>query len=133
MRELKNKSGNDRQRILLIEDNYDTQLIFKIYLREFYDLEIAETAEQGIELLRKNEYDLLVLDINLPGKLDGSAVLNELRNEMNKKDFPVLVVTAYAMKGDRDKYIQQGANAYLPKPVRKDDFMEKVRSFTAVA
>ena len=130
---LENVSGDIRQKILLIEDNYDTQLIFKIYLREYYDMEVAETAEEGIELLRKNNYDLLVLDINLPGKLDGSAVLNELRNEMNKKDFPVLVVTAYAMNGDREKYLQQGANAYLPKPVRKDDFMDKVRSFTAVA
>ncbi len=133
MWELENITENIRQKILLIEDNYDTQLIFKIYLREFYDMEVAGTAEEGIEMLRKNNYDLLVLDINLPGKLDGSAVLNELRNEMNKKDFPVLVVTAYAMSGDREKYIQQGANAYLPKPVRKDDFMDKIRSFTAVA
>ena len=133
MWELENITENIRQKILLIEDNYDTQLIFKIYLREFYDMEVAGTAEEGIEMLRNNNYDLLVLDINLPGKLDGSAVLNELRNEMNKKDFPVLVVTAYAMSGDREKYIQQGANAYLPKPVRKDDFMDKIRSFTAVA
>jgi CheY-like chemotaxis protein len=131
--ELENITENIRQKILLIEDNYDTQLIFKIYLREFYDMEVAGTAEEGIEMLRKNNYDFLVLDINLPGKLDGSAVLNELRNKMNKKDFPVLVVTAYAMSGDREKYIQQGANAYLPKPVRKDDFMDKIRSFTAVA
>ncbi|MGA8264897.1 MAG: response regulator [Ignavibacteriaceae bacterium] len=133
MWELENITENIRQKILLIEDNYDTQLIFKIYLREFYDMEVAGTAEEGIEMLRKNNYDFLVLDINLPGKLDGSAVLNELRNKMNKKDFPVLVVTAYAMSGDREKYIQQGANAYLPKPVRKDDFMDKIRSFTAVA
>ena len=124
---------NDRQKILLIEDNLDTQLIFRVYLRDQYSLEVADTAEMGIKLLRENNYDLLILDINLPGKLDGTAVLNELRNEMNKKDFPVLVVTAYAMNGDREKYLQQGANAYLPKPVRKDDFMDKVRSFTAVA
>jgi len=130
---LKNINGETRQKILLIEDNYDTQLIFKIYLRELYELEIAETAEDGIELLKKNNYNLLILDINLPGKLDGSAVLNELRNEMNRNDFPVLVVTAYAMKGDREKYLSQGANDYLPKPIMKDDFMDRVRNFTAVA
>ena len=126
-------NDNRRRRILLIEDNSDTQLIFKIYLRELYDLEIADTAEAGIKLLKENEYDLLILDINLPGELDGSAVLNELRNEMQKKDFPVLVVTAYAMKGDREKYLQQGANDYLPKPVIKDVFMDKIRYFTDVA
>ena len=130
---MENISGNIRQRILLIEDNYDTQLIFKIYLRELYNLDLAETAEEGIELLQKNTYDLLILDMNLPGKLDGSAVLNTLRNEMNKKDFPVLVVTAYATKGDKEKFLQQGANDYLPKPVLKDDFMDRVRNFLALA
>ncbi len=122
-----------RKKILLIEDNFDTQLIFKIYLRNLFDMEITETAESGIELLKKNKYDLLILDINLPGKLDGSAVLNELRNVMNKKDFPVLVVTAYAMKGDKEKFLKQGADDYLSKPVMKDDFLDRVKHFTAVA
>lgn len=124
--------GTSRQKILLIEDNHDTQLIFKVYLRELYDLEVAGTAETGIELLRENDYDLLILDINLPGKLNGSDVLNELRNEMNKKDFPVLVVTAYATKGDKEKFLQQGANDYLPKPVSKDELMDKIKYITAV-
>ena len=122
-----------RKKILLIEDNFDTQLIFKIYLRNLFDMEITETAESGIELLKKNKYDLLILDINLPGKLDGSAVLNELRNVMNKKDFPVLVVTAYAMKGDKEKFLKQGADDYLSKPVMKDDFLDRVKHFMAVA
>ena len=126
-------NGDIKRKILLIEDNYDTQLIFKIYLREFYDLDVTETAEDGLELLKQKKYDLLILDINLPGKLDGGAVLNQLRNVMNMKDFPVLVVTAYAMRGDREKYLKEGASDYLPKPVLKDDFMDRVRHFTAVA
>ena len=126
-------SQKNRKRILLIDDNYDTQLIFKIYLRNLFELEITETAESGIELLQKNEYDLLILDINLPGKLDGTAVLYELRNVMNKKDFPVLVVTAYAMKGDKERFLKQGANDYLSKPVMKDDFLDRVNYFTSVA
>ena len=130
---MENINGDIKRKILLIEDNYDTQLIFKIYVRELYDLDVAETAEDGIELLKQNNYDLLILDINLPGKLDGSAVLNQLRNEMNMKDFPVLVVTAYATKGDKEKYLKEGANDYLPKPVLKDDFMDRIRYFTAVA
>jgi CheY-like chemotaxis protein len=124
---------NEKQKILLIEDNLDTQLIFRVYLRDLYDLEVANTAELGIRLLKENNYDLLILDINLPGKLDGTAVLNEIRNEMNKKDFPVLVVTAYAMDGDKEKYLEQGASAYLTKPVMKEDFMDRIRNITAVA
>jgi DNA-binding response OmpR family regulator len=125
-------NGSERQRILLIEDNLDTQLIFKVYLRDLYDLEVADTAEMGIKLLRENSYDLLILDINLPGKMDGTAVLSELRNAMNKKGFPVLVVTAYAMNGDKEKYLEQGASDYLTKPVMKEDFMNRIRNITAV-
>ena len=119
-------SVNTRKKILLIEDNIDTQLIYKIYLRDNFDLEVTNSGETGVKLLNENQYDLLILDINLPGKMDGSAVLNEIKNNTNVCASPVLVVTAYAMKEDREKFISQGADDYLSKPVNKDDFMDKV-------
>ena len=124
---------NVRQKILLIEDNIDTQLMFKVYLRNSCDLDVTGTAEEGLGLLSEHNYDLLILDINLPGKMDGVAVLNEIRTNYKKKDLPILVVTAYATMGDKEKYLSQGASAFLSKPVLKDEFIDSVRSFTAVA
>lgn len=115
-----------KKKILLIEDNIDTQLIYKVYLREIYDLEIAANAESGLKLLNEKQFDLVVLDINLPGKLSGSDVLQEIKNGPGYPDVPVLVVTAYAMKSDMEKFISQGADDYLAKPVNKDDFLERV-------
>lgn len=115
-----------KKKILLIEDNIDTQLIYKVYLREIYDLEIAANAESGLKLLNEKQFDLVVLDINLPGKLSGSDVLHEIKNGPGYPDVPVLVVTAYAMKSDMEKFISQGADDYLAKPVNKDDFLERV-------
>jgi two-component system, sensor histidine kinase len=122
-----------KKKILLVEDNIDTQLIFKIYLRETFDLEVTNTGENGLKLLNENKYDLLILDINLPGKLDGSDVLQEIKNNMNKSSniSPVLVVTAYAMKEDKEKFISQGADDYLSKPVNREDFMNKVNEIIA--
>jgi CheY-like chemotaxis protein len=111
--------SNEKKKILIIEDNIESQLILKVYLKELYDVNITGDAESGIELLTKNVYDLLLLDINLPGKLNGEDVLIFLRNDTNLKVLPVIVITAYALKGDREKFLSQGANDYLAKPVEK--------------
>jgi len=119
-------SVETKKRILLIEDNMDTQLIYKVYLRELYEIDICSTGDSGLKRLTENEYDLLILDINLPGKINGSIILDEIRNNFQDKKIPVLVVTAYAMKTDKRKFLSQGADDYLPKPINKENFMNKV-------
>ena len=119
----------EKKKILIIEDNSETQLIFKIYLRDKYDIDVADDAEKGIDLLRRNIYDLLLLDINLPGKLSGEDVLKEIRNGLNLSAFPVFVVTAYALKGDKEKFLQMGANKYIPKPVEKAILRKEIEEY----
>jgi len=118
-----------KKKILVIEDNIESQLIFKVYLRQNYSVDIAEDAEKGIEAISKMDFDLILLDINLPGKLNGIDVLNKLRNELNLNNLPVIVVTAYAIKGDRQKFINMGANEYLSKPIKKETLLGEVNKF----
>ncbi len=119
----------EKKKILIIEDNTETQLIFKIHLRDLYSLEIADNAEKGIGLLKENKYDLLILDINLPGKLDGEDVLKEIRSGMNLPNFPVVVITAYALREDKDKFLNLGASEYLSKPVEKVILRKEIAKF----
>ncbi len=114
------------KKILIIEDNIESQLIYKVYLRSNYSVEFSETGEAGLELIKKNQYDLLLLDINLPGKLSGENVLNIVRKELLLTDFPIIVITAYALKGDKERFIEQGANDYLAKPVDKQVLLNAV-------
>lgn len=123
-------SVNTKKKILLIEDNNDTQLMYKIFLRDKFELEVCGDGEKGMCLLNKNQYDLLILDINLPGKMDGSKVLDKIRNSSEMNDIPVLVVTAYTMKEDKDKFLTQGASDYLSKPVKKEDLISKINKIT---
>ncbi len=120
---------SERKKILIVEDNIETQLIFKIYLRDKYDVDVADDAEKGIDLLQKNKYDLLLLDINLPGRLNGEDVLKEVRNGMDLPAFPVFVVTAYALKGDKEKFLQLGANKYISKPVEKAILRKEIEEY----
>ena len=109
----------NKKKILIIEDNIETQLIFKIYLRDKYLLEIADTAEKGLELLNKDNFDILLLDINLPGDLSGEDVIKKVKKNNKFEKMPVIVVTAYALKGDKEKYLGLGADEYISKPVNK--------------
>ncbi len=89
----------ERKRILIIEDNTETQLILKIYLRDFYEIDAVQTAVEGLKKIKKNNYSLIVLDINLPGELDGNDVIRKLKKDPEHKSIPILVITAYAFKG----------------------------------
>jgi CheY-like chemotaxis protein len=119
-----------RKKILLIEDNIETQLMFKVYLRKYYDIETVATAEEGIEMIKHGVFDLLLLDINLPGEKDGNDVLNYIREELNMKDFPVIIVTAFALKGDKERFLERGASDYLAKPVPKELLLDKIEDHT---
>jgi CheY-like chemotaxis protein len=119
-----------KKKILIIEDNFETQLVFKIFLREFYEVEVSDNADSGLELIKNNRFDLLLLDINLPGKLDGNDVLRIVKHELKIK-FPVIVITAYAMRGDKEKFLAKGADCYIAKPVEKSLLLEKVKEYLA--
>jgi DNA-binding response OmpR family regulator len=116
-----------RKRILIIEDNTDTQVIFKIYLRDHYDVDTSNSAEKGLEMLKAHNYSLLLLDINLQGKPAGTELLPRLRNEMKLK-IPVLVVTAYSSSQDKGKFLSLGANDFIAKPVDKNTLIEKIKA-----
>jgi|YelNatPaOPRAMG01_1025707.scaffolds.fasta_scaffold00256_14 CheY-like chemotaxis protein len=123
--------NSEKKKVLIIEDNVETQLIYKVYLRSFYDVEIADTGESGLELLKQKKFDILLLDINLPGKLNGEDVLKIIRKELKLSNFPIIVLTAYALRGDREKFINMGANNYISKPVDKSVLLEEVKKLLA--
>lgn len=119
-------SGDAENKVLVVEDNHETQLIFKIYLREKYSVEIKGTAEEALEALSKDKYNAVILDINLPGKFNGSDVLREIRNNKKLDKLPVIMVSAYEIDGDSKKYLESGANDYISKPVQKNTLLSKI-------
>ena len=121
--------STEKKRILIVEDNIESQLIFKVYLRQKYLVDIVATAEEGIQFIKNNEFDLILLDINLPGELNGVDVLNEIRSNLKFKELPVIVITAYALKGDKEKFLNIGANDFIAKPITKDTLIQEIEKF----
>lgn len=116
-----------RSKILYIEDNLDTQELVKIFLRQIADIDCSIHAENILQLLSEKDYDLILLDINLPGKIDGTDAIKLIRRDERFKNIPIIAVTAYAMIGDREKFLGMGCNEYISKPFFKEELINKVK------
>ena len=112
-----------RSKLLVVEDNRETQLIIKVALRNNYDLQAVTNVNDAISSLSKNEIDLVLLDLNLSGKEDGRIILSEIRDKMKNDKLPVIIVTAYDLTPDDEKFFREKANGLITKPFDKKDLL----------
>ena len=103
--------------VLIVEDNPRNRRLVRDVLAHagFRTLE-AENAEAGLELAREQPPDLVLMDIQLPG-IDGVEALGRLRADRRTAGIPVVALTAFAMKEDRDRFDAAGFDGYVEKPV----------------
>ncbi len=102
--------------IAVVEDNPDNRLLVQAILEDVYDLVEYETGTEALEGFQEEVPDLVLLDISLPG-MDGSEVLQRMRADSGLAGIPVIALTAHAMAGDRERYLAQGFDEYLTKPI----------------
>jgi CheY-like chemotaxis protein/HPt (histidine-containing phosphotransfer) domain-containing protein len=104
------------KKIAVIEDNPDNRLLVQVILDPHFEIAEYETGFAGLEGLKKQRPDIVLLDISLPG-MDGPEVLQHIREDNNLKSLPVIALTAHAMAGDRQKYLDLGFDEYVTKPI----------------
>jgi CheY-like chemotaxis protein len=105
-----------KPKIAVVEDNPDNRLLVEALLEEFYEISEFETGVDAVKGLQADNPDLVLLDISLP-EMDGTEVLQWIREQDDLKDTPVIALTAHAMSGDREKFLEAGFNDYLTKPI----------------
>jgi CheY-like chemotaxis protein len=105
------------RKILVIEDNDRNRKLVKILLEaNNYDVIEARTGEEALACLQDSKPDLILLDIQLPN-MDGLALTRMLKSDQKTRDIPIVAVTAYAMKGDKERVLEAGCDAYISKPI----------------
>jgi two-component system, cell cycle response regulator DivK len=115
------------ERVLVVEDNEKNMKLFRDVLRATgYETLEAATGEQAVELARANEPALVLMDVQLPG-IDGVEALAQLRGDARTASIPVLALTAQAMQGDRERFLDAGFDGYLSKPVNVVELINAVR------
>lgn len=115
-------------RILIIEDEYELcESIAEGLKSDGYEIDACNDGEEGLELIFSAEYDLVLLDLNLPG-MDGMDILKEFRKE--NQETPVLILSARISLSDKIQGLDEGANDYLTKPFHFAELEARIRSLT---
>ncbi len=106
--------------LLVVEDNIPNQKVLEAILRNFgFAVDLADNGAQALEALRAGTYDAVIMDLQMPD-MDGLEATRRIRNPetgLKDPDIPVIAMTASAMKGDQERCLEAGMNAYLAKPV----------------
>jgi two-component system cell cycle response regulator DivK len=115
------------ERVLVVEDNDKSMKLFRDVLQASgYSTLEAATGEQAVELALVHEPSLVLMDVQLPG-MDGVDALEQLRQDARTSSIPVLALTAQAMSGDRERFLDAGFDDYFSKPVDVAELLEAVR------
>lgn len=113
-------------RIVLVEDTENNRVLIARRLRN-HEVVSAVDAEQGLQIIRRDPPDLVLMDVGLPG-MDGYDATRVLKADESTRNIPVIVLTAHAMAGDREKSLEAGADDYATKPIDFSDLNTKIDS-----
>lgn len=127
--ELTTERSQPAARILLVEDNETNIRALTDYLSAFhYQLEVARSGTEALQLVRSVQPDLILMDVQMPG-MDGLECVRQIRADPTIAPLPIIVLTALAMPGDRERALGAGANDYLSKPVSLKQVMQLIQSY----
>ncbi len=116
-----------RPRILIVEDHAETGLLMQYALRKRYRIDVAPTANDALRKAAAATYDGFLIDICLRSHRNGIDVLEALRADARYRHAPMVAVTAYALPGDRERFLEAGFDGYVSKPFGTDDLRAAVR------
>lgn len=115
--------------ILYIEDNFhNRRIVNKILSSKGYTVIEAENGLSGFQKLKDSKPNLVLLDINLPG-IDGLEIAKRAKADPELRHIPLVALTAYALKGDSERFIKAGCDAYLSKPTSAQALIDIVKRY----
>ena len=115
--------------ILIVDDNATNMKLARILLAsEGYDVRTAADAEEALNVLKEFYPRLILMDVQLPG-IDGLELTRRLKSDPATQDIMILGLTAYAMKGDKERIVAAGCDGYVPKPIDTRTLAQLVRKY----
>ncbi len=119
------------RKILVVEDNDMNMQLVEFLLEEGgYDIVKAASGEEALEITRNTSGapDLILMDIHLPG-MDGLSVVRAMKTDDRTRRIPILALTAHAMRGDKDRFLEAGCDGYISKPIDVKTFISSIEQY----
>lgn len=115
--------------ILVVEDNdMNMQLVEYLLEEAGYEILKATSGEEALEVASKSSPSLVLMDIHLPG-MDGLSVAREMKQNERTQGVPILALTAHAMRGDKDRFLEAGCDGYISKPIDVKTFIPSIEEY----
>ncbi|AKN30859.1 histidine kinase [Clostridium carboxidivorans P7] len=116
--------------ILLVEDDkLNQQVIGRMLKERGYLVDIAGNGLEAIKMYENKKYDIILMDIQMP-VMNGIETTKIIREKEIENHIPIIAITAYALKGDKEKFLSKGMDDYIPKPVKMDKLFNVIESHT---
>ena len=119
-------------RVLVLEDNAESRLLLRHLLRRDFEATLVSGVEEALQAAADKEFDVALLDINLGERRTGVDVLKLLRAMPQHRELPALACTAYALPGDRERFLEAGFADYVSKPFVKAELMATLQRAVGV-
>ncbi len=114
--------------ILIVDDDKPTRDVLKFMLRNEARIDFTDNGIDAVQKAKNKKYDIILMDINLGAGFSGLDAVQEIRKLKEYKDTPILALTAYAMVGDKEKFMSAGCTHYLSKPFSKEQIKRTIRT-----
>ncbi len=119
---------NSLPTVLLVENEEASVEITKYFLKDLCNIDSTNNGKNALVMLMEKDYSAVIMDIDLAGTMDGIETTKEIRKLSKFKELPIIALTAYAMKGDKEKILAAGCSSYMSKPFRRDEIHNRLSS-----
>jgi PAS domain S-box-containing protein len=129
------REGSNSLRILLAEDNTMNQILAERLVRKRgHSVVVVNNGREALAALDKNEFDLVLMDVQMPemSGLEATSAIRE-KEKATGRHIPIIAMTAFAMKDDKDRCLEAGMDGYVTKPVEKEVLFEAIEKLTGIA
>ena len=133
-KDLAAETGMRPLKVLLAEDNFVNQRLARRLLeKRGHAVTVVANGEDALARIEQEPFDVVLMDVQMP-EMDGVEATQAIRSRERKTGghLPIIAITAHAMKGDREKYLAAGMDAYLAKPIRQQELWSVVESFPRI-
>jgi len=115
-------------KVLVVENDEGSKDITRLFIRKICQLEFAESGEEAIKMVNETNYDIILMDINLGIGMSGIDATKQIRKINGYKNTPIVALTGFAMRGDREEFIKAGCTHYLSKPFSKQGIIKLIKN-----
>jgi DNA-binding response OmpR family regulator len=119
--------------ILIVEDELESQKYFELILRKKFKVDFCDTKKSMYDLLSKQNYDVIVMDISLKDDVSGLDLIKELKRSTSNINIPIICLSAHAFGEDRLKAEDAGADVYLTKPIKSQTLINALDELIAIS